>query len=166
MPEHWLSHAKTLISPYVHVCIFVCVTILYFSFLVLNYSFSDCLFLSQCKNGRTYSDAQTRVLMNDVATQHQPQSQTQSQPQPLLVIDGLLFHRIVVDQVPALDNRVYEVLFILASTNGNVDCVCVCVCVCLKPCYLFYSIRTRATVAEGDTCPQSSWQHTAGQDTC
>ena len=53
--------------------------------------------------------------MNEVAVQ--PQSQ------PLLTMDGFLFHRIVVDHVPALDGMIYEVLFILATTSGKSFCL-------------------------------------------
>ena len=43
----------------------------------------------------------------------------QPQAQPLLTMDGFLFQRIVVDEVQALDGKVYEVLFILASSSGK-----------------------------------------------
>ena len=65
----------------------------------------------QCQQGRTFEEAKTTVLMNGIATQ--PQSQ------PLLQKDGYLFHRVVVDLVPAIDGSVYEVLFLLASVNST-----------------------------------------------
>ena len=43
----------------------------------------------------------------------------QPQAQPLLTMDGFLFQRIVVDEVQGLDGKIYEVLFILASSSGK-----------------------------------------------
>ena len=58
---------------------------------------------------RTLADAKSLFLMEPVATQA---------GDPLVRMDGVMFQRLVVDQVKAVDGEWYEVLLIAATEKG------------------------------------------------
>ena len=64
---------------------------------------------------RTLADAKSLFLMEPVATQA---------GDPLVRMDGVMFQRLVVDQVKGVDGDWYEVLLIAATEKGVYSYVC------------------------------------------